>query len=406
MNIYRMEERMGKPKSGCLSTIKKVFIASFIVLGIVMAGMALYNLSLPEASPYLSELSDTEQNRLSEITHLRKTLGNEVWPGWGDQEIPILLYNESYAFLTGIDDPAPGWKKVPYSSFHGTYWEATSGKMPYFRQPLPENGETPQAFIVQIGYTFAASMTTKTWTQIQLIKMIRDDLPNILKPVMPYQLLVNKFDSDWHVAGILHESFHAFQANVAYDRLLEAEKCAVLEDTYPWNDAAFRNKWVEERRLLAKAIEEKDPRKFKQDVQQWLIMRQDRQSTIDSTLVHYEKNREWLEGMAKYAELNIWLKASEESYKPLPGMQKDDDFSFYQNANDHKVQEIRQLSSDLSFSETMFYYSGWAQAEILDRLYPNWRSLVFEPDVFLDDLIAESMEGQPVAEHNPKWKLW
>jgi len=91
----------------------------FFPLGLVAlcllaaAASALSNLGLPQHSKTVEALSDLEKARLSEVLHLRRTLGEAVWPGWGQADIPLIVYNEQYAFLLGYADPPAGWKKVP-----------------------------------------------------------------------------------------------------------------------------------------------------------------------------------------------------------------------------------------------------------------------------------------------------
>lgn len=38
-----------------------------------------------------------------------------------------------------------------------------------------------------------------------------------------------------------------------------------------------------------------------------------------------------------------------------------------------------------------FYYSGRAQAVILDRLLPGWQARAFDQDVWLEDLLPEAV---------------
>lgn len=382
---------MSSSKRGCFSKLKIITLFAFLILGIVFSIIALMNLRLPDESFILDRLSIDEQHRITEIIHLKNNLGNEIWPGWGDYKTPILVYNEAYAFLTGIENPAPGWARVPYTKPEGKEWEQVSEIINYHRQPLPENGKTPQTFIVKIGDDFVASMTTKDWTRISLVKMIKEDLPGFLEPIMPYSLFINRFNSDWHVAGILHESFHAFQASHSYERVKSAEAVNALHDSYPWENIDFREAWLKERQLLAKALQTKQPEQTKEIVREWLSMRGERQNRLSTKLINYENEREWLEGLAKYAELKSWQLASDQKiYSSLPEMEADEDFNHYQDAERHRKQELIQLQSDLQFSETMFYYSGWAQAELLDRLYPDWKSRAFEPGTYLDDLLAET----------------
>lgn len=389
-SINGQEAHMEKQKQGFLPKFKTFSIGFFLIVGILFSIIAVINLNLPTESPVIDHLSSVEQNRMMEVVHLKKTLGNEVWPGWGDHDSPILIYNEEYAFLLGMDEPSPGWIRVPYKTPEGRDWEQVPGDFTYHRQPLPETGETPQAFIVEIGNQFAASMTTKDWTQISLMKLIKNDLPNFLKPIMPYSLFINKFNSDWHVTGILHESFHAYQASEAYERVKSAENVTAFHHSYPWNNLEFREMWLHERQLLAKAMMEKNTKELRPLVREWLSIRKERRAFLDTKLINYEKQREWLEGLAKYAELQSWLLAANSpAYSPLSEMENDPDFNFYRDAKNQRNQEIRQLQSDLQFSETIFYYSGWAQAVILDRLYPEWKSKAFEPGVYLDELLEE-----------------
>lgn len=390
---------MTKEKKGWRSVIKKAGLLILLLFLLMLSGIAVLNVNLPTESPNPDQLSANEQNRLNEINHLRTTLGDKIWPGWANQNIPIVVYNEAYVFLTGIENPTNGWIRVPYQSVAGGAWESITDSINYHRQHIPDNGQTPQAFIVEIGDTFAASMTTKDWTKIHLMEIIKDELPNFLKPIIPYSLIINKFNSDWHITGVLHESFHAFQAYQNYERVKLAESLTSMTDSYPWRDIDFREQWVKERHLLARIMNKSENEDIAELVKEWLAIREDRRTKLDPDLIHYEKQREWLEGLAKYAEIQSWMLASDpELYTPTPEMKDDSDFNFYKNAADKRKNEVRQLRSDLGFSESMFYYSGWAQAELLDRLNSNWKSTALQSGVFLDELIEESVNIQPVAE--------
>jgi len=380
-------------RRGCLRILVRVVWVGLLLVVLLFAGIALYNQTLPTSSPEVTELSPDEQARLSEVTHLRQSLGNRVWPGWGEMEIPLLVYNEEYAFLVGIDQPGTGWLRVPYSDrVEGEAWEKVPGG-DYYRQELPVTGTTPQAFIVKIGDRFAASMTTKAWTRIRLVQMIRGELPGFLSPFVPYGVFLIPFNSDWHISAILHESFHVLQARQAYERLVEAERSTAMESSYPWENADLREQWLKERELLAEAMETGDPDRLRELAGAWLEIRETRRQQVSPELVDYERQREWLEGLAKYAEIQIWLEASRSNtYSPVPAMDRVQDFDRYREAVSHRQQEISQLKRDLQFDDTIFYYSGWAQAELLDRLDTDWKSGALKPGVFLDEMIREQLK--------------
>ena len=42
-----------------------------------------------------------------------------------------------------------------------------------------------------------------------------------------------------------------------------------------------------------------------------------------------------------------------------------------------------------------FYYSGMAIAAILDRISPNWKERILQPDVSLTDLVEEAVDARP-----------
>lgn len=379
-----------KAKKRFWSQFKCLTLFGFLIIGIVFSGIAILNMNLPKESLAADHLSVSEQHRIEEIFNLKTVLGDLIWPGWGALKSPVVLYNESHIFFVGTDDnqPSPGWTRIPYRSNFGSSWNLMRDDISYFRQTLPGNGESPQAFIVQVGDQFGASMPTKEWTKIKLVKMIKKDLPGFLKPIFPYRLFTNKIDSDKHIVSVLHKSFHVFQAHQNYDRFENAEKINSLRDLYPWQEAEFRKLWVDERQLLARALKEPNDDQAKSMVMEWLSMREVRRSTLSEKLISYEQEREWLEGLAKYAEINSWKMASDTNlYTPLAFMMDDPDFNFYQNAESNFNKELLQLQSDLGFSESVFYYSGWAQAELLDRFYSDWKAQVMKSGVYLEDLL-------------------
>lgn len=93
--------------------IVRVLVGVLVV--VVSAGIffTLNTRRLPNQSAISDRLSPAEKARLAELFHLRQTVGESVWPGWGQADIPVIAYNESYAFLLGLDDPAVGWLQMP-----------------------------------------------------------------------------------------------------------------------------------------------------------------------------------------------------------------------------------------------------------------------------------------------------
>ena len=219
-----------------------------MVLCFTAAGVsAIINRSLPTQSQSADQLSDLDKARLEEIHHLKAELGDQVWPGFSQADIPIILYNESYAFLVGYPgQPPDGWINVRSGEVHGGAWEPLPGTSidgePYYRTPLPDPDDTPEAFTVRVGERWAASMTTRDWTQIKLASMIRQQLPPAIAAIFPYRIFTGVFNSDWHISAVLHEAFHAYQGSTVRGRLEQAEKI-LSEPDFPMINQELKEDW-------------------------------------------------------------------------------------------------------------------------------------------------------------------
>ncbi|MFW6098210.1 MAG: hypothetical protein ACOC9Z_09030 [Chloroflexota bacterium] len=383
----------------------RIGLALLGLIVLLVAASGLINLALPTESTVADRLGDDEKAHLAEFFHVRQALGDAAWSGWGSTDTPVVLYNEAYAFLVGYPDPdpPPGWLKVPQDDPHGGPWQPVPGDTfqdeVYYRQPLPSSGETPQAFTVKIGDYWAASFQTKEWMEISLANQFRRDLPAFARPIFPYTLVTGIFlrGTDGYIAGLAHESFHAYQGTVAADRLAAAENSVLLaEASYPWSDDALIAAWQTELNLLAEALRAETDAQSAALAQQFLTQRAQRRqhAGLSSTFITYEKQREWLEGLARYVELEIWRQAYEtDAYQPFPAVQDNGDFSNYETFPRRWSQEIDQIGRMADDTgDGRFYYSGMAQAVLLDRLAPGWKETAMQDDVFLEELLAAAID--------------
>jgi hypothetical protein len=394
---------MQKNKPHRLRNIIKWFfsgLGALIVLLVLLS--ALSNIGLPTHSQVVERLSDLDKARLSEVIHLRKTLGDAAFPGWGEADIPLIVYNEEYAFLVGYPQPPAGWIKVPANTPRGGPWEALVDDnfegQTYYRQKLPGNGVTPQAFTVKVGDRWVASLATYEWMKIGLANQFRQELPGFLKPVFPYRLAVGVLfgSSDQYIASLLHESFHAYQGMLASSRLESSERSNIAaQDSYPWSDKKLQADWQTELDLLVKAVQAPTEQQARDLAQQFLTQRAARRSAsgLSQESIHFEQQREWLEGMAKYIELEIWRQAAETpGYAALPELSVDRDFKGYKTFERFYKQQIEQTARMANDEgDGRFYYSGMSQAILLDRFMPNWKASLMSGDVYLEDLLQQAL---------------
>lgn len=196
---------------------------------------------------------------------------------------------------------------------------------------------------------------------------------------------------------IQHESFHAFQAVWAQPRFVQAEWDGIrLSDLYPWGNQAGIDAWQQELDILKAALKSEDKEETRQLAQQFLDQRDARRKTmqLSADLIRYENQREWVEGMARYAELETWrLAGADEKYKPLVDMHSDRKFKEYQSFENRWSRELDQISRMAEDEgDGRFYYSGMAQAYLLDQLHPSWKlSLAADPMLNLEDLLRQAL---------------
>ncbi len=382
------------------------------VLGLCLGVMALFaimNLFVPDQTKSPDQLADVDIARVLEAKHLRQELGDQVFPGLGTVEIPALIYNEENAFLIGMSDPQSGWVKVPQEMARGGAWQA----MPpleafpqdiYYRSGYDRDdpSQEPDAFTVRVEETYVASLPSAEWFRVGLMNQFRKDLPGFLKPVFPYSLVASVFfpNSDTYLSMIQHESFHAFQAVWAQPRFDAAEWDGIrLDDQYPWENQDGIDAWQQELDVLKAALKSQDKEETRQLAKQFLDLREARRKTmgLSADLIRYENQREWVEGMARYAELETWrLAAKNEQYQPLVDMQSDRRFKEYQSFDRRWSRELDQISRMAEDQgDGRFYYSGMAQAYLLDQLHPSWKlTLAADPMLNLEDLLLQALTVQ------------
>ena len=368
---------------------------------LLTAVLAIGNLRLPQRSAVIETLSEGDKIRLAESLHLRQQVGEQVWPGWSRADIPAILYNEEYVFLIGFPDPPDGWVKVPQGIRRGGAWEPVPGdlfaRQAYYRQRLSDPEVTPEAFTVRVGDRWVSSMPTLDWFRIGLSNQIRGDLPAFVRPVFPYRIFTGQLvsGSDQYISLSAHEAFHSFQGLMAPHKFAEAELVNQFEKEYLWDDPTLQVDWQTELDLLADALRSTDQAQTVDLVREFLAVRAARRESagLSPELISYEQYREWLEGLARYAELEIWRQALTDGYRPIPETSYLEDFGDYRGFDRRWSQEVDQLARMAADEgDGRFYYTGMAQAVLLDQLLPDWKAHAFDEKKWMEALLEEAVQ--------------
>jgi len=392
-----------------MKTIKKIFrlilksVKWTLLLILFLAVVsALYNLTLPSRSKVTNILPEKEKACISETINLLSKVGNDVWPGWGEVQIPIIVYNEEFAFLIGYPNPPAGWKKMPAETFRGSEWQTVKEDdffgSTYYRQPLPDPDVHPENFTVKVGEQWVATMQTREYAGVAFYNGFKEELPPLLNAVFPYKIFWNLLmgRAENYIGGLTHEAFHAFQGRITPRQFAQAETASGLSGEYPWHQAENAIGWEEEANLLMQAYHSENMDSMQQLVVRFVEKREDRRrsSQLPEKMIQYEKNREWLEGLAKYAELKIGLLAGEsKSYQPVDVAGDIDGFKYYTTREKFFKQQVEEVKRSANREgETRFYYGGMLQAMMLDRLMPDWKKEGFAENVYLDDLLKKAVE--------------
>jgi hypothetical protein len=317
-------------RKSCL-VILLVFVILCLLLGVLSAWS---NTNLPFETPAPEKLAPLDKIRLAEALHLKSSLGDDLWPGFGQEPIPVSLHYAQVSFLIGYPGVPPvSWQVVPGDDFQGK---------PYYRMLESD----PQNFSIRMGQVWVAGMATKTMTDLFLIQVYHDFLPPVIEQVFPYHLLIQP--SETQIGGVIHESFHVYQALLSSGRLESAETAHKTGGQYWAVDPTLHNAWKDEIDLLSKALAADTESESQVLAQQFLASRQQRrqQAGLSTDLVDYERWLEWEEGLAKYAEIKILQLAFESpSYQPLTEMEADSDFKAYRGFKQRWSQENIQLKT-------------------------------------------------------------
>jgi hypothetical protein len=167
-----------------------------------------------------------------------------------------------------------------------------------------------------------------------------------------------------------------------------------VEAGYPYGE--MEPGWREEMQVLVQAASAPDDAQALSLARRFLELRADRRRGLADEQVRLEKVREWEEGLAKYAELDLALRAAtDEGYVPVEGLRQDPDFGGYAGREAFWQEQLKEAQNTTGVKgDTRFYYSGNALGILLDRLAPGWKLRAVPGGEFLDELVQEAVDNR------------
>ncbi len=372
------------------------WLALLLTLAIVAGALAGYvgNRRLPGPPPDPGHLEPLDKARLSEALRLRRTHGDEVWPGWGTASLPLRVTNGWYQFL--IDHPAPpaDWEQVTDDDYEGRpYWRRQEEEEP--RSALPRGGVVEQREDrMRLDGLPVAYAPSKRAMDRTLIREFARPIPDPLKPFVPYWPLVQS--TEVYLASVLNSMMQAHLAQRAPARVRAARLAFENIGGYPFAHAVQVKMWPDEVAALIAAAEEPDAATSKEAARSFLKLRAKRRAIaeLDAWSVHLERQAEWLKGIAFYGELSVWRLARDAQAPPVTGLDQDPYFRGYATY-DGRWSEVLAVARSCAARPCpmRFQYTGMLQAVFLGRHLTNWQERALMPDVTLEALVAEISEA-------------
>jgi hypothetical protein len=186
-----------------------------------------------------------------------------------------------------------------------------------------------------------------------------------------------------------HEAFHGFERDPkrAGGKWRAENSLLVFEyaETSARNNALFNI----EARILYAALQTGKTSELKQKVRQFLAVRKLRQSEFEPRFAEFEKGAESNEGLAEYAGTKaviIGIEGARRKQFSIP-------FSFT-DSRAYLLEKYEKLDSITNIGRNIrlkFYYTGSAQAFLLDRLLPDWKAKVQMENASLQELLETSV---------------
>jgi len=295
--------------------------------------------------------------RIAEFYRLAAQIQDKVWAGWSKTPAPILLVTTDTEYLTHFSTPPKDFQKV--------------GEDVYAR---------PRQFPTDLQATFPAFGPPS-------VIVIGEPADTASKTSTPWLLV------------LMHEHFHQLQwAQPEYLRAIsdlglskgDATGMWMLNYRFPYDNPEFAASFEYLRDSLLNTLNEVDKQKFGVLAKQYL---KDRKQFFAQFLPgdhKYFSFQLWQEGVARYTQIKAAEAAGD--YQPSAAYAALPDFTPFNNyavsARSRTLDELKHIDIAQSKRE-VFYSFGAAEALLLDRINPEWKSEYFQHLLTTDPLFPK-----------------
>jgi uncharacterized membrane protein (UPF0127 family) len=298
-----------------------------------------------------------------EYRHLLAAKAAEVWPGW--QRVPPLLQRAQHCeFLIGHPAPPRSFRRTTRDVGGRTVFAAPTGTVT----------PGPVAAPWKVGATWSAMVPTRDVFQRSVDRRLGRGA-------------VRLSDTEY-LRSLVHEAFHAYQLTAArgappsFGSTLEPNAAVALA-------GAAGPKLADEGRALAAALNAPSLAAARAQAIRFAARRAARRdATSDpAALAAFERQLEWMEGPARYADLRLVLLAGSRGYTPTRGVR-------YARAAAYRRAFLARLADPARRADGLrgrWEDLGAAEALLLDRLVDGWQESVLARRASLESTLADAV---------------
>ncbi len=302
--------------------------------------------------------------RVGEALALSRATADKVWPGWGLEKAPILIYEAGrVAYLVNHPAPPPDFARL-------------EARIPLLGPVFVKAGRDSR---------FSAN------TSLELAGVPTACIGYSTSPADP------EAPSLRFIALLFHEAFHAFQTKAGKPGKGSVEALLLR---YPDLNAENLALAQLEQMILFKLIRFEDT-PDPEGIQDFLAVRGARLKALGPEFLRGERGIEYQEGIPTYVEVRL-LDEVRKSGAGLSDLGPGDPYGLgFSLSPELRVSDyfsrLLRFSSDSSSLRARAYATGMALALVLDHLETDWKTAVLTTDKYLDEILAEKVPLSPEA---------
>lgn len=328
---------------------------------------------------------------VKELRNVIRALGEEIYPGWRAESIPMLLYRPRVQeLLLGARRAPPGFRPFAGQAVlpGETIWARDdSTVMDIDDQNTTMLLDSARVLVVADRYSRERNQLTGA------LDMRPDRRARWLEE---WSFIQSAYDE---LTLMLHEAFHVHQERLAPGK--GANESAILR--YPLLSATNNALVALEGLLLRDALLAKDAADRRARATEFVAVRAERRAGLDSAAAAYEDGVEYHEGAAKYVEYRFLQLGGRVT--PVTEMSFNTGFHGYRGVLPRilaaRADDLARIAAntDDRFGNRFgagplrfrLYGTGGAQGILLDEVLPAWKRRIFAPGVTFTGLLMEAL---------------